>query len=499
MSPELISGLLTAVALGLVAGLVLRLLRRFGDARHLRFWVFIAVLALSAYNITAAAGPDMESFLMEVFLSISVILAANAILQLVNVLLWDYFLKRRRQISIPRLIIDVINFAVLAIVAVNLLKNVFHVDLNALLVTSTVLSAVVGLSLQDVLGSVVAGLALQMEKPFAVGDWVEIDGEEGQVVQMSWRTISLRTRNAHMVIHPNSSITKQKITNLSRITPFMAKFTLGIAYPHPPGIVKNTLLSATREIGGIRTDPPPQVFLKSYDDFSIDYEVRLWMDDYSRKPAMLDAVATRIWYALKRAGIEIPFPVRDVNVRMIPEDLEKKRENSANETIYAELRSIPLFEGLSDEQIGSISISSSIQRFSSGESLVVQGETGDSMFLVKSGKLRVEVSSGTPASRAVVAMLGVGDFFGEMSLLTGEPRSASVIAEGDTEVIRLTKLDFASVISTDTNAVEVLSAALEERLRENAERIAKDSGSTVKAPARTRADIISKIRGFFGI
>lgn len=497
MNPDLLSSILTAVALGLASGLAIRLLRNVSEGKRLGFWVFLAVAVLSAYLVTRAIHPDVSGLGMEIFLTAAVMLTVNALLQMVNILLWEQFLRRRRNIAIPRLIIDLINFLILAIVAVSMLKTVFHVDLNALLVTSTVASAVVGLSLQDVLGSVVAGLALQMEKPFAVGDWVEIDGEEGQILQMSWRAISIRTRSAHVIIHPNSLITKQKITNFSRISPFMARFQMGIAYPHPPGVVKSTLVSVTREIDEIRREPQPQVFLKSFGDFSVEYELRFWMDDYARKYVVLDAVATRIWYALRRSGIEIPYPVRDLNVRMIPEDLEKRREDSAYETIYAELRSIPLFEGLSDPQISSISATSCIQRFSAGESLVIQGDTGDSMFIVKSGQLRVEVAGGS--SRTVVAMLGTGDFFGEMSLLTGEPRSASVIAETETEVIRIAKDDFASVISTDASALEMLSTALEARLRENAERAARSSGQESRAPQRSRADILSRIRGFFGI
>lgn len=500
MHPEILSSLLIAVALGLGAGLVLRFLRQYREGRHLGLWVFLAVFVLSAYLVTLAAVPGASGTWLKVFLASAVLLSVNALLQIVNLLLWEYFLKRKRNIAIPRLIVDVINFVVLAIAAVSLLKSVFQVDLNALLVTSTVLSAVVGLSLQDVLGSVVAGLALQMEKPFAVGDWVEIDGEEGQVTQMSWRTISIRNRNSHVIIHPNSSITKQKITNLSRISPFMVRFQIGIAYSHPPASVKSTLISATREIEEIKLEPKPQVFLRSFDDFSVEYELRFWMDDYSRKYVVLDAVATRIWYALRRSGIEIPFPVRDVNVRMVPEDMERVRMQSAFDAIYSELRSFPLFEGLSDDQIASVSTTSSLLHFSSGESLVVQGETGDSMFLVRSGSLRVEVAScNAPGTRSVVAKLGPGDFFGEMSLLTGEPRSASVIAEGDVEVIRLTKNDFASVLSTDASVVDTLSSALEKRLAEIAEKTASTAGREERAAQRTHADILSRIRGFFGI
>ncbi|MCU0242179.1 MAG: mechanosensitive ion channel family protein [Vicinamibacteria bacterium] len=500
MHPEVLKSLVTAIVLGLVAGILPRLLRDFNASRRLKLWLFLAITAVSGYLVTTALRPDGGGLGMQIFFAAAILLSANALLQLVNILLWDYFLMRRRNIAVPHLIVDVVHFAVLAIVAVILLKRVFHVDLNAFLVTSTVVSAVVGLSLQDVLGGVVAGFALQLEKPFAVGDWVQLDGEEGQVVQMSWRTVSIQTRSFHLVTCPNSNITKQKIVNFSRITPFLTRFTLGVSYAHPPGLVKSALLTATKEIGAIRAEPLPEVFLKRFDDSSIAYELRFFMDDYSRRDEVLDAVATRVWYALKRAGIAIPFPIRDVNVRMIPEDIERRREAADLETVFAELRAVPIFEGLSDAQIDAIARTSRIQRFSAGESLVVQGETGDSMFIVKTGSLRVEVThDDAPGAKTAVATLAIGDFFGEMSLLTGEPRSASVVAEDDAEVVKITKAHFASIISAAASALDALSSALEKRLCEIAKRKAQSSDARDALGTQSRAHILSRIRGFFGM
>ena len=126
--------------------------------------------------------------------SATIILGTNMVLQLLNLLLWDYLLRRRGDIHIPRLVIDIINFIVLAIVAVIVLNRVFGMQLTAFLVTSTVLSAVIGLSLQDILGNLFAGLALQMERPYTLGEWVSVGDREGVVGQMNWRTLTIRTR-----------------------------------------------------------------------------------------------------------------------------------------------------------------------------------------------------------------------------------------------------------------------------------------------------------------
>jgi small-conductance mechanosensitive channel/CRP-like cAMP-binding protein len=498
LNSPLLSNILVAIVLGLGTGIVLRLLRNLGPGRHMRFWLLLAALAAGSYLIVNTILHSPGSLGMEIFLAATILLSANAALQLFNLLIWDYALKQRRGISIPRLVVDVIDFVVLAAVALALLKTVFAVNLNAFLVTSTVVSAVVGLSLQDVLGSVVAGMALQMERPFSVGDWVQIGDVEGQVLQMNWRTLTIRTRENNAVILPNSNVSKQTIVNYSRLTPFMLKVGIGLEYEYPPGDVKAALMCAMRECGAALDEPPPSVMLISFDDSSILYEARFWANDFGKKPASLDAVRTRIWYTLKRNGMEVPFPQMDVTLHTVPEDFEEKQTEKLRNEIFAGLRSLPLFVGLSDGQIGTISRTSSLQRFTSDEELVRQGDTGDSMYVIKSGGVRVMVSAGGGEGK-LVARLGPGEYFGEMSLLTGEPRSASVIAETETEVLALTKADFSSIVSSDAAVVEELSKALSDRMQLLSEKAAESAAHGKQSQAPQRADLIRRIRGFFGI
>lgn len=485
--------------MGLGAGVMLRLLRGLAPGRKLGPWLFLTAGAAGAYLVASASGVRMGTFWMNVFFSAVILLSVNSVLRLLNAVVWEFLLRQKRGINVPRLVIDVIDFAVLAAAALALLRTVFGVNLNAFLVTSTVVSAVVGLSLQDVLGSVVAGMALQMERPFAVGDWVQLGGEEeGQLVQMSWRTLTVRTRNNHFLVLPNSTVTKQSILNLSRPKPFMIRLNVGFSYRHPPGEVRRVMLEAVRESGVAREDPAPSVLLKSYGDFSIQYEIRFWCDDYARKPQLMDAVMSRIWYSAGRAGIEIPFPIRDVTVKTLPEDFEEKKLTRLRDGIFRDLRSIGLFEGLSDDQLRQVASTSSVLRFTEGEHLFHQGDFGDSMYIVKSGEVRVMVRR-SQGEHELVARIGPGGFFGEMSLLTGEPRSASVLADTETEVIVLSKSDFSSIISSDAGVVEALSRSLSERMQALAERSARADEASRAVRTPPRADLIRRIRGFFGI
>jgi small-conductance mechanosensitive channel len=496
MTPDLIYRLLEALALGLGVALLLRLFGRFALVRRLQVSLILGAMMVGAYWLVSGLG--LPGTILKVLIAVGIMIAANAALQLFDYLLWDYVLGKRRHIPIPRLLIDLFNFVVLTAVGVAVLNRLFAVELSAFLVTSTVISAVIGLALQDMLASVVAGLALQLERPFQVGDWVHVSGQEGQVMQMNWRTLTLKTLDNHNIILPNASVAKQDITNYSRPTPLQRMHVrVGVAYRHPPGQVKTVLARAAAQAEGVMADPPPEVVVDDYGDFSVQYDVRYWIADYAHWQQIHDAVMTRLWYELKRADLTIPFPVRDVTLHTLPADHETLAQEKLRREIFAELRPLPLFAPLNDSQIEQLVRNASTARYTAGEILVQQGEAGDSLFVIKSGRVRVELRR-EGAAALTVDTLGPDEFFGEMSLLTGEPRSASIVAETETEVIVVEKSDLAEVIRADMSLLDGLSLALEARVRHSADQVAAADSAPARPPMPPAA-LLTRIRGFFGI
>jgi len=497
---ELLRHILEAIGLGLGVALILWLLRRYKPVRRVRASLLLATLMAGLYLIVNRSGLPGEETLLKMILAAGILLAANAGLQLLNVLLWDYTVGRRRNVVVPRLLVDLFNFLVLIVVALAVLSAVFEADLSTLLVTSTVVSAVIGLSLQDMLGNVVAGLALQLEQPFRVGDWVQFGGhQEGTVVQMNWRTLTIRTRDNNDVILPNAYVAKNEFSNYSRPTPLQRLHAqVGVAYRHPPGMVKDVLARAAAEVDGVCSDPAPEILVKTYGDFALYYDIRYWITDYARAQQIQDAVMTRVWYALRRAGLSIPLPSREVTLRTLSEDHETRAQERLQHQIFTVLRRLAVFAPLSDTQIEHLAHSSSLQRFTAGEALVRQGEPGSSLYVITAGGARVEVTSES-GQVISVGTLGPDEFFGEMSLLTGEPRSASVIAKVEMEVVVVDKAAFATVIATDTGILEALSVALESRARKSAEQVAIGAGMLLERRPPAQATLLKRIRAFFGI
>ena len=238
----LIVSLLLAVALGLGVAMAVWLLRRFPLVRRVRVSVIGAGLAAALYVALLGAGVPEDAFSINFVVAAGILLATNACLQVLDSVLWGYLLGKQRHVIVPRLLVDVFNVAVLAGVVLLILARLFNVNLTALVVTSTVVSAVIGLSLQDTLGSMIAGISLQMDRPFTVGDWANINGREGQVVRMNWRTITLRTLDNHHIVISNTNTAQQDIINYSQPTVVQRLHeTIGLPYSVAPGEVKRVL------------------------------------------------------------------------------------------------------------------------------------------------------------------------------------------------------------------------------------------------------------------
>jgi len=490
-----------AVFLGLSVGLMLWVLKKHDGQNRLKIWVISTGIAMSIYLALLVLGVAPDGMAIRILLAIAIMMAGNTILQFMTLLLWEHLARKKMEIPIPRLIIDVVTFILMATLAVILLNTLFAVKLTAFLVTSTVLSAVIGLSLQDILGNVFAGLALQLERPYEMEEWVEIDGIQGSIAQMNWRVLTVRTRDNDLMSIPNATVAKTVVTNYSKPTKLhLTHIKVGVAYSQAPEKVKKILLGAVSDTTGVSAKPSPAVFLADFGESSITYDVRFWITDFARKPHISDAVRSRIWYCLQRAGMNIPFPIRDVYLHTVSSDHKEKLRSELNEDIVRELRKVELFQPLGEPDIRILADSSSILRYTRGESMVLQGDMGDSLYIIRSGTVEVTLKTGKndPVS---VATLGTGACFGEMSLLTGEPRSATVSALEETQVVVVRKDGLKAIFESNPSLMELLSAMLEKRQSELDASRKASSTRRKKVEEDTsdghREDIFSRVKAFF--
>ncbi len=312
--------LLEFVGIFLLGGVLSRIFRqlRFIHSQIAILLIFFVVACLNrvfiAFFFTPDSSPCRFAQLVSLFLLFLIIL-------LVIVRLVFPSQRSRTRASLPILVRNLTVFVLALIVFFLLLLYLFpEINLTPVFLTSGVLSIVIGLAVQDILSNLLAGLVLSFDRPFKVNDWVHLDDVEGEVIRITWRTTRIRNFENDIIELPNSRISKAKIVNhCAPTTIHMRKLYVGVTYETPPGIARKALLEAAVRVNGVRTKPAPAVHFRKYEDSSLLFELRVWLDNYALYPVIESELHKEVWYAFKRHNITIPFPIRDINFKKITE------------------------------------------------------------------------------------------------------------------------------------------------------------------------------------
>jgi small-conductance mechanosensitive channel/CRP-like cAMP-binding protein len=466
--------------------------RRAGVRLGLLFQLFCLALAFYAAAVTFGLRGDWRGH----FGAAVVLLSTAIVVALINRYVWDYYYEQRRQVIIPALLREFTAGIIFLIVLLLVLSIGYNAqaELRGLLAGSGVIAIILGFGMQNLLKTIVAGAEIQIQRPYKPGDWLKIGEHIGQVMEINLFDTRLRTNDGISIEVPNDKIVEETIINLTAPTPLHAmRLSVGVDYGTPPNRVKDALRLAASRADGIVPDQPPKAYLKEFGDSAIIYEVKFWMLNHAQYSDVCDAIRTNIWYEFKRRGINIPFPIRTLQVERKPKGAAPEEERDRARAI---LRDEPIFRCLSDEQVTGLLKQARHNQFGRGESLIVQGEEGDSMFILLRGKAQVSVNNNGSAVR--VGVLRAGDCFGEMSLLTGEKRTATVRAEDDCEVLEIAKPVMAELLRQYPSCQQQLSELLAHRKMET-EGILKEITRPEEQKARQReytASFLKRLRSF---
>lgn len=493
------AGLVFALVLLLVTIALRVLLRHEPVARRLRTPANILGLYLGLFGLVILARlawPEVHQVLYFVSLFVLVLGAIQALV--VGVV--DVFLGRYRRVEMPVILRD-IGMIVIYVVTIILVLGKAGVNLTSILTTSAVLTAIVGFALQETLSSIISGLAIQVEKPFEVGEFIQFQDQIGQVVEINWRTTKVLTAHRDVVVIPNNVLTREPLINFSAPNPIhRRKIKIGLPHDVPPNRVKECIARAVLEVKGVLASPEPQVLIVEYADFSIVYRVYFHIDAFREREPIEDQVMTRVWYALKRDGIRIPFPIQDLNVVLEAPDKAKADARDELATRRKALDDVPILAPLSPSERDELARRSRSVGFGTGETIIRQGEAGDSFYVVAQGQVHVRVRAAGSSQEQVVATLGAGQFFGEMSLMTGEARTATVVATRDTVLHVVDREAFVAIIAANEELIDGIGRVLAERRASLDARRSSGAQRTGGADqGDDQATIIKKIKSFFRI
>jgi small-conductance mechanosensitive channel/CRP-like cAMP-binding protein len=404
----------------------------------------------------------------------------------------------------PRILRDVFAGAA-AIVSVIVVANRLGFPISGLVTTSAVLTAAIGLSLQDTLGNVMGGLALQMDNSLEVGDWVRLaDGTRGRVAEIRWRYTAIETRNWETVIVPNGVLMKGQVVVEGRRAGHAAQHRrwvwFNVDFRYQPSDVIDAVNGALQAapIERVAAQPQPHCLLMDLHESYGRYAVRYWLSDLAVDDPTDSVVRTRIYFALKRASIPLSMPAHAVF--LTEENVERKTEKqrAEHERRLDAVSEVDLFDGLDDATRQKLAGRLRYAPFTRGEAMTRQGAEGHWLYMIAEGEASVRVAN--EGVEREVARLAAGTFFGEMSLMTGARRSATVVALSDVECYRLDKAAFQDVLEARPELAEAISATLASR---RAGLVAAQEGLDCEARDRSVAEekkaILRKIRDFFGL
>ncbi len=364
------------------------------------------------------------------------------------------------------LLVDIVRFVLLGVGSLLILTSIWGLSITGTFAALGIGGLVIGLALQDTLASLMGGIAILGEKPFVVGDWIDIDGTEGKVTDINWRTVRMRNRERDLIVVPNIVFGNQLIINNSRPEiEHIEVISLGFSYDDPPNAVKAMLAEVVAGTPNLVTGAPLDIRCVSYDDFSIGYEVWLQIESYDIMPQVRNHFMTRVWYAAKRRNITIPFPIRTVHnyeagelSRNDTPAQVQRRVRSLTGTTIAE----PVASKLAEEQVSGARAGTNLDdnhllSFAAGEVLQLEGGGSRGLGIILRG-----TAVGLRADNEVVT-IRAGEVFGEQAMLGTKPNLLTIRALTDVEAIVISGSAVDDIARGDLGFAEEIQAVVQSR------------------------------------
>ena len=502
MVGEAIPGLFGVVAasLGIFAGIVVLPIRTRNIVRRVKWlwyvqsaFLLIVVLGLKAFilsYLTSDAGS--REFVEQVGQAVLWLLGAFLANQALGLFVWEGGFQRKYKTLAPGLLTGLVAGGLYLFAMYGVMTFVFERPMTGFIVSSGIVAGVLGLAMQNSLSDLVAGVAISIESPFKIGDWVELDdGTLGKVVDINWRATHILSWHNSLYILPNARISNARVHNFNRPEEAYGHwFFVHVPSTVPPVLVRRVLLQAAVESEKVLEDPPPVIRVAAAGG-SYKYMIFINFENYPGLFVGMDDLLMHVWVQCARHGIVPSAVTSEVILRQgVAEEIQ---EPSPDEL----LADIALFSELDEDSRRLVVGGMRVQSVPIGNDIVCQGDDGNSLFVLTAGMVRVMLD--TPTGVMEVAKLGAGQYFGEMSLLVGDPRGATVVAHTDCQLLEIDKQALQPVFDKHPELMQSMARIVTERKLSNEEQGPElsdgDLASRINALA---AGLLGRIKKVFG-
>jgi small-conductance mechanosensitive channel/CRP-like cAMP-binding protein len=460
-------------------------------------WIFMIGLAGQAAAV-ALLALDFPRAAVTVY-TIFRILAALALIRLFGFALFRVLLPLAGKRS-TRIIEDLA--IVLAYVAYGFVQlRGAGVDLGSLVTSSAILTAVIAFAMQDTLGNVLGGLAIQIDNTVQVGDWIRVDDLVGRVRDIRWRSTLIETRNWETVVIPNSTLMKSRVAILGRREGSAQQWRRILNFMVDPGVPPARVIAIVEDemrelaIPNVARAPTASCVLYSFEQGNLRYQVRYFLSDLMEDDTTDSMVRVHLFASLQRAGIRMAEPQHTIHAIQRDEahaESVKKRELTRRLQM---LNAVPLFAALSDSEKADIAEQLQYAPFARGDIITKQGNTAHWLYILAFGEAEVLYEPPQGGSQAIGAV-HAGEFFGEMALISGEARSATVMAKTDVECYRLDRTSFQELLEARPEIAAEVRRTVGSR-KPDLEQARDAFANTPETVDEKKARLLTRIRRFF--
>lgn len=441
-------------------------------------------------GVTAVGIFDVIYRLLRIVLLMTLIVA---VIRLLNSIIFSTVLSHASY-EVSTLLKNVISTIIFIVAFIIILQSQFstaYEKLAPIFTGSTIIGIVIGLALQDTLGNFFAGAAIQADNPFQIGDVINIPNKgTGVVESISWRGVKIRTFQNKIIIVSNSVLGKEifEVAPKDNLNARLVNFNS--LYANSPAKTTQLIREVVRQVENVSPSIRPIVRIRNLGDNGIEWEVKYWLEDYTKFNDTDALIRQRVWYAFQREKIEFAYPTRTIHVET------KKQDETFVETsseIFERINNVPIFVPLNDDEIEKLARASRLRVYAPGEKIVRKGQKGNSMFIVHRGSVTVQVREDGVVKP--IRQLKEGGFFGEMGLFTGEPRTATVVADEEAEVLEIKHYYLKPILEENPELVESFSHIIDER-RAALNELYQDHETSQQTG---KAGVFDSIRKFFGL
>jgi small-conductance mechanosensitive channel/CRP-like cAMP-binding protein len=424
----------------------------------------------------SAISPDTLAtggWLTKALWTVAGLCTAHLVNRGIDVLIWDRLVAKSLGGTVPAILKTMVAVVVYLVAMSMIVGLVYEQNVAAFLTALGAGGVVLGLAVRGIFSDLFTGLAVNLDGNVVIDDWIQLASRSaqarpllGRVQEIGWRSTQLETEDGTLLIIPNTVIAEDLVTNFTRPTKATrSECTIDLDPSVPCQRGKRILLGAARSLVGNRgfvAEKEPAVLINGTSERGVQYLIRFWIQPWNplSPTTARDAVLTRALEHLAVAGLE---PARGKTEVFHDRIAVRRPPDTTAEGRAQMLAGVHLFASLEDDD--RMQLAADLKRLvlPPQETVVAQGDTGDTLYIIAEGALDVILNTDQSPDPVRVATLGAGDFFGEMSLLTGEPRRATVRAATPAVLYELSRDTVADLIERRPDVADVLSRAVAER------------------------------------